>query len=102
MQYAPLFIYSLVYAQHTNGINPCLLQLSELELPVHVRVSILTHKSCKFVEQAAQVCIDALCEERKFDLVVKVVERLMGLVYSPRIEWAAIRDLALIHCASER
>lgn len=76
--------------------------MAEVPFPAQVKSSILTHKSSNKLQVAAGVCLTHLCLDEKYDLLVKVIDRLMALTHDVPSEWIAIRDYGLIQCASER
>ena len=73
-----------------------------MDMPSHVKNSILTHRSSQALEYSATKCLDVLCMSEKYDCVITLVDRLVSMVFSPPAEWAALKDFALIQCASER
>jgi len=73
-----------------------------MKLPFYIKNAILAHRSTGSTEQALGLCIDTLCRDERYDLVVQVLDRAMGLTYGSSPMWHAVRDFALLECASER
>lgn len=76
--------------------------MARIELPSHIKASILSHRSCLYLEDSARRCLDALMLDDKYQLVIDVINRLLSLTADGLPEWRALRDFALIQCAAER